>query len=175
LREVFFHVISNHARRNKNKKINRRKKLTETIIMKFILSFLIVSTILSADTCVKLSVGNAALSDKVLCSPVNIFTPATPIKCLPVLQIPTVPTIKCDLPVVAMCPTPVSVKCTPAPIVCPHPVTPVIPCPPTSPKCPTTPVDPSTPSSATPEPASSALLGAGLLAMGVARRYRVRK
>jgi hypothetical protein len=143
--------------------------------MKFILSFLIVSTILSADTCVKLSVGNAALTSTTLCNPVNIFTPPTPIKCLPVLQIPTIPTILCNLPVLAECAPPVVVKCTPAPVICPPPVTPPIPCPPVSPKCPTPPAPPVGPNCATPEPASCALLGVGLLTAGIARRFRAKK
>jgi hypothetical protein len=139
--------------------------------MKFILSFLIAGAILSANTSVKLSLGNAALNDKILCNPVNIFTAPTPIQCPPVLQIPTVPTIKCDLPVLAQCP-PVVVKCTPAPVICQPPVTPPIPCPPVSPKCPTPPAPPTGPNCATPEPASYGLLGIGLFTAGVARRFR---
>jgi hypothetical protein len=142
--------------------------------MKFILSFLIASAILSANTSVKLSVGNAALSDSILCNPVNIFTPPTPIKDVPVLQIPTIPTIQCNLPVVAQCAPPVIPKC-PAPIICPPPVTPPIPCPPVSPKCPAPPTPPSGPNCATPEPTSCALLGVGLLTAGVARRFRAKK
>jgi hypothetical protein len=79
-------------------KRGRSEQTTENITMKFILSFLIATAILSADTCVKLSLGDAALSSKVLCAPVNIFTPPTPIKCVPVLSIPTIPTILCNLP-----------------------------------------------------------------------------
>jgi hypothetical protein len=142
--------------------------------MKFILSFLIGCAILSANTSVKLSVGNAALNSNILCNPVNIFTAPTPIQCPPVLQIPTVPTIQCNLPVLAQCAPPVVIKCTPAPVICPPPVTPVIECP-TGPKCPTTPIIPSTPNCATPEPASSALLGVGLLAAGLVSRFRARK
>jgi hypothetical protein len=152
-------------------KRGRSEQPTENITMKFILSFLIATAILSADTCVKLSLGNAALSNQVLCAPVNIFTPPTPIKCVPVLSIPTIPTILCNLPTAPQCPPVVIAKC-PAPIICPPPVTPPIPCPPVSPKCPTPPAPPTGPNCATPEPASFALLGIGLFTAGVARRFR---
>jgi hypothetical protein len=138
--------------------------------MKFILSFLISGAILSASSSSKLSLGNGVLSDNVLCSPVVVANP-TPIKCdSPTLQIPTVSTIKCDLPVLPKCEPPVVSKCTPAPVICPTPKTPVIECPKDpAPKC-----DPG-PKSATPEPSSYALLGAGLVTAGVARRFRSKK
>ena len=138
--------------------------------MKFILSFLIATTFLSASTCVKLSLGNAALTPAILCSPVNTLTPVTPILCpLPVLQIPTVPTIECNLPTIKPTPAPVLTQCTPAPIICPTPVTVDLP---TGSKCNPTPT-PSTPSKpcATPEPASYALLGAGLMTASIARKF----
>ena len=141
--------------------------------MKFILSFLIVSTILSADTCYKLGVGNAALTPEKLCAPVNSLTPPTPIKCEPVTQpIQVTSTIKCDLPTPAPAPAPVVSKCTPLPVECPKPATPVIES--GNGKCgnPNTPVTPQVPNtSAVPEPASYALLGAGLITAGIARRY----
>lgn len=137
--------------------------------MKFILSFLIVTTVLSADTCFKLSVGKAALTPEILCSPTNTLTPITPIECKPVTQqIPTQNTIKCDLPTPAPTSTPDVSKCTPAPIVCPPVVAPI---PPTT----TANCNPgSTPktTSAVPEPASYALFGAGLMAVGFVRRLR---
>jgi hypothetical protein len=152
-------------------KLPRQTKTTENTHMKFILSFLITGAILSASSSSKLSLGNGVLSDNVLCSPVVVANP-TPIKCdSPTLQIPTVSTIKCDLPVLPKADLPVLAKCTPAPVICPTPVTPVIECPkdPSTPKCPTT------PGSATPEPASYALLGAGLVTAGVAHRFRAKK
>jgi hypothetical protein len=138
--------------------------------MKFILSFLIASTLLSASTSTKLSVGGAALTDKILCNPVNIFTPPTPLPLEPELKIPTTSTIRCDLPVTANCKPPVIPKCPP--IVCKPPVTPPIPCPPVSPKCPTPPTPPTGPNCATPEPRTYALLGVGLLAVGLVRRFK---
>jgi len=140
--------------------------------MKFILSFLIATTILSADTCLKLSLGNAALTPTVLCSPVNILPPVTPILCpLPILQIPTVPTIQCNLPTITPTPAPVLTQCTPAPIICPTP-TPVEGLP-TGNQCNPTPTPTPSPSNpcATPEPASYALLGAGLMTAGIARKF----
>ena len=145
--------------------------------MKFILSFLIATTILSADNCVKLSIGNAALTDKDLCAPVTIFTPPTPIKCVTPLPIPTVSTIKCDLPTTPQCPPPVVTKVTPVPVICPTPTPAPIDCP----KVPTNPVEgpqpgtPTGPSTATPEPGSMALVGAGLVTAGVARKFRKNK
>jgi hypothetical protein len=136
--------------------------------MKFILSFLIVTTALSASTCFKLSVGNAALTPEILCSQNNTFTPVAPIDCKPVtLQIPTQNTIKCDLPTSTPTPTLDLSKCTPAPIICPPVVSPI---PPPASNCNPEP-NPKT-TSAVPEPASYALLGAGLMTAGVARRLR---
>jgi hypothetical protein len=136
--------------------------------MKFILSFLIVTTALSASTCFKLSVGKAALTPEILCSPTNTLTPITPINCKPVtLQIPTQNTIKCDLPTLIPTSIPDVSKCTPAPIVCPPVVAPI---PPTTSKCNPEP-NPKT-TSAVPEPASYALFGAGLVAVGFVRRLR---
>jgi hypothetical protein len=138
--------------------------------MKFILSFIIITTALSADTCFKLSLGNAALTPATLCSPINSMTPLTPIKCEPVTPvIDTQNTIKCNLPTPVPAPAPIVTKCTPAPIECPTPVAPVIE-PGGGGKCNPTPT-PSTPSS-TPEPASYALLGGGLVTAGLARRFR---
>lgn len=143
----------------------------ETTSMKFILSFLIVSTILSADTCYKLGVANAALTPNTLCAPVNSLTPVTPIKCEPVIQpIQIKSTIKCDLPTPAPTPTPIVSKCTPLPVECPKKPSPIV----DNGKCtdPNTPVTPQVPkTSAVPEPASYALLGAGLITAGIARRY----
>jgi hypothetical protein len=146
---------------------------TENITMKIIVSFLMTSAFLSASTSFNLNVGHAALTPSTLCNPVNVFTPPTPIKCdLPKLQIPTVPTIKCDLPTIAKCDPPVVTKCTPAPVICPQPKVPVIDCP----KGPNpTPTSENGPSNATPEPASYALVGAGLVTAGVARKLRGNK
>jgi len=140
--------------------------------MKFIFSFLIVSSILSADTSFNLNLANLALTPSVLCAP----APTTPVstvqpvltQCpLPTVTAPTQPTINCDqVPTVTTV-----VKCTPAPVICqPKPVI----------ECPTTPVipvncHPGTPSSATPEPASYALVGAGLMTAGIARKFRSKK
>jgi hypothetical protein len=143
---------------------------TENINMKFILSFIVASAILSAGPSSKLSLGNAALTQETLCAPTNIFTPSTPIKCSPAAPVATTPTIKCDLPVVAQASAPNCDKVTTAPVICPTPKTPVIECP----KDPT-PVTPKVPTSATPEPASYALLGFGLVTAGVARRFRSNK
>ena len=146
------------------------KQLHGDLIMKFILSFLIVTTVLSADTCFKLSVGKAALTPQALCSQSNTLTTQTPIDCKPVTQqIPTQNTIKCDIPTPTPAPPPNVSKCTPAPIICPPPAMPPIP--PTSIICNPLPT-PTTPNSATPEPASYALLGAGLMTAGIARRFR---
>ncbi len=138
--------------------------------MKFILSFLIATTILSADTCFKLSLGNAALTPNILCNPVSIVTPPAPVQCAPpTLTLPTTSVIKCDLPTITPTPAPIVSKCTPVPIVCPTPVTPVI----EGTKVPTSPTQcKPTPSSATPEPSSYALLGAGLMTAGLARKFR---
>jgi hypothetical protein len=136
--------------------------------MKFILSFLIVTTVLSASTCFKLSVGKAALTPEILCSQNNTLTPIAPIDCKPVTQqIPTQNTIKCDLPTPAPTSTPDVSKCTPAPIVCPPVVSPI---PPTTTNC--NPGSNPKTTSAVPEPASYALLGAGLMAVGFVRRLR---
>jgi hypothetical protein len=144
--------------------------------MKFILSFLIITSALSADTCFKLSLGNAALTPSILCNPVNIFTPVTPLKCpLPSLQLPTEAVIKCDLPTSIATPAPIVTKCAPIAIICPPVVAPVIECPKspiTAPKCDPT---PTVPNCATPEPSSYALLGAGLMTAGVARKLRNKK
>jgi len=172
MRKAFSPVTSNYARRHADTTTTVENAHGEQH-MKFILSFLIATALLSANTSLKLSLGNAALNDNTLCNPVNIFTPPTPIQCPPVLKIPTVPTIQCNLPVPVRCPPPVVAKCTPAPVICPPPVTPPIECP--APKCPTTPVPPSTPNCATPEPASTALFGVGLLAVGIVRRFRAKK
>jgi hypothetical protein len=144
--------------------------------MKFILSFLIITTALSADTCFKLSLGNAALTQEKLCAPVNIFTPVTPIKCpLPSLQLPTEAVIKCDLPTSIPIPETIVTKCVPIAIICPPVAAPVIECPKspiTPPKCDPTPI---VPNCVTPEPSSYALLGAGLMTAGVARKLRSKK
>jgi hypothetical protein len=155
------------------KKATATKATTEIKPMKFILSFLIVTTALSADTCLKLSLGNAALTPAALCAPVNIFTPVTPIKCdSPTVQIPTEAVIKCNVPTIVPTPTPIVSKCTPVPVLCPTPATPVIDCP----KVSTNPKDcdptPKIPTSAVPEPSSYALLGAGLMTAGLARKFR---
>jgi hypothetical protein len=138
--------------------------------MKFIFSFLIASALLSASTSTKLSLGNAALNDKILCNPVNIFTPPTPIHGAPELKIPTTSTIRCDLPIAALCKPVIIPKCPP--VVSKPPVTPPIPCPPVSPKCPTPPTPPTGPNCATPEPRTYALLGLGLFAVGLVRRFK---
>ncbi len=135
--------------------------------MKFFLSFVILTSVLSADTCYKLGLGNAALTPEKLCAPNTTVTAG--IKCdSPASQLPTQSSIKCDLPTTKPTPAPIVAKCTPLPVECPKPTTPVIP---TGGKCdPTPPKTPSTPSA--PEPASYALLGAGLVTAGVARRLR---
>ncbi len=144
---------------------------TENKPMKFILSFIALSSILSASTCYKLSLGNAALTPAILCNQNNTFTTNT-IKCTsPSLQLPTETTIKCNLPTVTPTPITVNSKCTPAPIECPKPVTPVIE--PGNPGCKTP--TPTGPNCATPEPASYALVGAGLVTAGIARRLRAPK
>ncbi len=138
--------------------------------MKFILSFIVISTVLSAETSYKLNLGNAALTPEALCSPNNALTPPTPIKCdSPTLQIPTQNTIKCNLPTPTPAPAPIVSKCTPAPIECPKAPTPIIEN--GGGKCNPAP-NPHGPSTATPEPASYALLGAGLMTAGIARRFR---
>jgi len=114
--------------------------------MKFILSFLLTTAILSAGTSFKLSVGNAALNDNSLLSPVSALNPPASIQCTPTLPIPTTTTIQISLPTVAQCNPPVVAKCTPAP-----------------PSC-----------NPTLEPASYALLGAGLVTAGVARKFRTK-
>jgi len=137
--------------------------------MKFILSFIVITTALSAETSYKLTLGNAALTPEALCSQNNTFTQQAPVKCdSPTLQIPTQNTIKCTLPTPVPAPTPIVSKCTPAPIDCPTPPVPVIEN--GGSKCNPTP-DPKT-STAAPEPASYALLGAGLMTAGIARRFR---
>ncbi len=163
--------------------------------MKLILSFIMTTALLSATNCVNLNVGNAALTNSILCKPVTLPSPVQVLSLtLPTLQIPTSSAIKCSLPVVAptpapvinCTPTPVTVECTPTPVSvqcapkqvvtqCAPPVTPicapapVIECPSSpAPKCPT----PSIPNCAAPEPGSFALLGAGLLAAGFIRKFR---
>ena len=138
--------------------------------MKFILSFIVIATALSAETSYKLNLGHAALTPEELCSQNNTFTQQSPVKCdSPTLQISTKPTIKCTLPTPVPTPAPIVSKCTPAPIDCPTPPTPVIENG-SGGKCNPTP-DPHSPT-ATPEPASYALLGAGLMTAGIARRFR---
>ncbi len=108
--------------------------------MKFILSFLTATTLLSAGSSSNLNLGNAALTPTVLCTPSNNLTP----------------------------PAPVVFQCAPLPVTPPKSPVPVIPVPNTpGSKCP----DP-TPTSATPEPSSYALLGAGLMTAGLARKFR---
>jgi len=157
-------VISNHASRNATAAIKP---------MKFVLSFLVVTTVLSAGTCFKLNLGNAALTPENLCSQDNALSHSTPLKCEPVTQqLTTQSTIKCDLPNSKPAPEPIVSKCTPVPVECPKHDTPIID---KSRKCgdpdPGNP-DPRTSSVATPEPASYALLGAGLVTAGLARRLR---
>jgi len=139
--------------------------------MKFILSFIVITTALSADTSYKLNLGNAALTPEALCSQNNTFTQQAPVKCdSPTLQLNTQNTIKCTLPTPVPAPAPIVSKCTPAPIDTHTPPTPVIENGGGG-KCNPTP-DPHTPTTATPEPASYALLGAGLMTAGIARRFR---
>jgi len=164
--------------------------------MKLILSFIMTTALLSATNCVNLNVGNAALTTSILCKPVTITPVVQQLSLtLPTLQIPTSSAIKCSLPTVAptpapvinCTPTPVVVECTPTPVSvqcapkqvvtqCAPPVTPictptpVIECPAPTPKCPTP--TPSLPNCAAPEPGSFALLGAGLLTAGLARKFR---
>jgi hypothetical protein len=136
--------------------------------MKFILSFVVLTSVLSAETCFKLSLGNAALTPAILCSQKNTFSRNTPIQCTPVTYIPTKSTIKCD-PTPVPTPTRAFSKCIPLPVECPKSTPPVI-----DPggKCdPGTPDNPNNPSAA-PEPASYALLGVGLMGAGLTRRFR---
>ena len=94
--------------------------------MKLILSFAILTSLLSAETCYKLGLGNAALTPEKLCAPPTVVT--TPIKCDPVIaKLPTQSTIKCDLPTPVPAPLPIVTKCTPLPIECPKPTPPAIP------------------------------------------------
>jgi hypothetical protein len=141
--------------------------------MKFILSFLITGAILSASPSYKLSLGHAALNSSTLCDPSKVGPSASIKYDAPKFDFPTTHTIKCDLPTLPKC-EPVEVaKCTPAPVICSKPTTPVIDCP-KVPGCPKPPVIPCSPSSA-PEPASYALIGVGLATAGVARKFRAKK
>jgi hypothetical protein len=98
------------------------------------------------------------------------LTPPAPLQFLPpALPISTVPTIQCSLPTIAPPPSISVSKCTSAPVICPPPTTPVIACPksPVPPSC-----NPCPTPSATPEPASYALVGVGLMTAGIARKFR---